>query len=43
MLPPFSGAVKVSVKIIDVPAEISTEHLPNASLERYRYTSQLRT
>jgi hypothetical protein len=30
---------KTSVRIASVPAEIKTEHLPNKSLEHYRYTS----
>jgi hypothetical protein len=29
------------VRIVSVPAEISTEHLPDTSLEHYCYTSRL--
>jgi hypothetical protein len=30
---------RTSVRIPNVPVEIRTEYLPNASLERYRYTN----
>jgi hypothetical protein len=30
------------VRIVSIPAVIRTEHLLNASLERYRYTNLLR-
>jgi hypothetical protein len=32
---------ETSVRIASVPAEIRTEHIPNTSLERYRYTNLL--
>jgi hypothetical protein len=35
----LSKTMKTLVSTVDVPAEIQTEHLPNTSLERYRYTN----
>jgi hypothetical protein len=33
--------ITTSGKVENIPAEIRTEHLPNTSLDRYRYTSLL--
>jgi hypothetical protein len=37
----FSETTKNSGTIVDIPAEIRTQHLPNKSLELYRYTNLL--